>query len=271
MKIAFLGTPSVAVTVLESLIAGGHEIVSVVTRADTRRGRGTGSSPSPVKALALEHGLPVLVDPSELIDLGGDIDLGVVVAYGKIISSEVLAVVPMVNLHFSELPRWRGAAPVERAILAGDRRTGVCVMRVVPELDAGEVYACRSVDIGERETADELRRRLAVLGSDLLLDTLADGLRDPVPQTGEVTYAHKITSDDLRIDWSSAAHVIDRQVRVGGAWTTFRDRRVKIIETEPPIEGERLVPLRVQPEGRAPMAYEDWRRGMRPTDDEWFR
>lgn len=270
MRIAFLGTPAIAVPALEGLIGNGHQVVVVVTRPDTRRGRGGATSPSPVKAVALEHGIPVVSAAAELIDLADSIDLGVVVAYGRIITTDVLDAVPMINIHFSLLPRWRGAAPVERALLAGDRTTGVCLMQVVAELDAGDVYACREVEIAERETAERLRRRLADLGATMLIDLLAGELPAPTPQTGESTYADKITTDDLRINWQSDPARIDRQVRVGGAWTTFRGRRIKILECEPPGSGSRPVPLRVQPEGRPAMSYRDWLNGIGPIGDEWF-
>jgi methionyl-tRNA formyltransferase len=174
----------------------------------------------------------------------------------------------MVNLHFSRLPRWRGAAPVERAILAGDEMTGVCVMQVAEGLDTGDVYACVDVPIGPRSTAAELRRELVTAGTSLLVDELREGLSRPTPQVGEPTYAAKITPEELRIDWSRPAVELDRLVRVGGAWTTWRGSRIKVIEAAI-VEG-RLVPTVVQPEGRRPMAYVEWRRGARPTDGEWF-
>lgn len=270
MRVVFFGTPSEAVLALEGLIDRGHDIIAVVTRPDTRRGRGGSSSPSPVKEVALAHRIPVLDHPDETIELAGSADLGVVVAYGRIISDAVLAAFPMINIHFSLLPRWRGAAPVERALLAGDRTTGVCLMEVVSELDAGGVYAHREVEIGERETADELRRRLAVLGSSMLVDLLEHDLGTPTAQTGEVTYAAKMTTAERRIDWQDDPAAVDRLIRVGGAWTTFRGRRIKILECEPPVAGSRVEPVRVQPEGRAPMSFAEWRNGVRPADGEWF-
>ncbi len=155
---------------LRALVAAGFDVALVVTRPDKRRGRRGDLSPSPVKAAAVELGLPVSHDVDDVLGTGAD--LGVVVAFGRIIKPHVLAALPMVNLHFSLLPRWRGAAPVERAILAGDERTGVCVMEVVDELDAGGVYRRAEVPVGDR-TADELRAELVAVGTDLLVDTLA--------------------------------------------------------------------------------------------------
>ena len=139
----------------------------------------------------------------------------------------------MVNLHFSLLPRWRGAAPVERALLAGDTVTGVAVMAVANELDSGDVYASREVPIGPRVTLDELRDELVAVGTELLLETLSGPLPTPVPQTGEVTVAAKVRPEELQLDWTTPAVELDRWVRVGGAWTTFRGRRLKVLAAEP--------------------------------------
>ena len=266
MRLVYLGTPALAVPPLEALVDAGHEVVLVVTGADKRRGRGSGTSPSPVKAAAERLGVPV----SHTVDdvLAHDAELGVVVAYGRIIKPHVLAELPMVNLHFSLLPRWRGAAPVERALLAGDEVTGVCVMAVEEGLDTGGVYAVAEVPITSSTTADELRRTLVEAGSRLLVATLAEGLGVPTPQHGEPTYAAKIDPSELRIDWTAPAEHTDRLIRIGGAWTTFRGARFKV-HTAQLDEGE-LVPTVVQPEGRPRMAYEAWRNGARPDDGEWF-
>ena len=141
--LVFLGTPIAAATVLSELIRNGFEIAHVVTRADARRGRGSSTTPSPVKQVAIENSISVSHDMTWLQENSNRDLLGVVVAYGKIIPSSVLSHIPMVNIHFSLLPRWRGAAPVERAILAGDMRTGVCIMNVEETLDTGDVFACR--------------------------------------------------------------------------------------------------------------------------------
>lgn len=289
-RLVYLGTPELAVAPLRALVEAGHEVALVVSRADRRRRRGGDSEPSPVKAAALDLDLPVTDDPAEVITSGAD--LGVVVAYGRLIRPEVLEAVPMVNLHFSLLPRWRGAAPLERALLAGDEVTGVCLMEVVPELDAGGVYAHAEVPIGATETAEDLRARLVDEGIALLLDALATGLPEPVPQQGEVVYAEKLTPDDLRLDWSRPATELDRVVRVGGAWTTFRDKRLKVHRAHPEptgaadgpaaevlgpgvLDGLRvgtgdgvLVLDEVQPEGKARQAAPAWANGARPAAGE---
>ena len=212
-------------------------------------------------------------------------ELGVVVAYGRIIKPEVLAEVPMVNLHFSLLPRWRGAAPVERAILAGDARTGVCLMELEEGLDTGPVYARAETPIGPEETADELRQRLGNIGNELLLRSLSDGLGAPAPQVGEPTYAAKVDPAELHLDFSLPAEVVNRAVRIGRAWTTFRGnrllvRRANVLPDERAlsqgqIQGNKvgtgqgaLELLVVQPEGKPAMSAQDWARGARPRSNE---
>lgn len=286
MRLAFLGTPEVAAGTLRALVAAGHDVVAVVTRPDARRGRGPGLSPSPVKLAAAELGLPVGHRPSELVDCG--VELGVVVAYGRIIKPDVLAVVPMVNVHFSLLPRWRGAAPVERAILAGDPETGVCLMALEEGLDTGPVYSRVVTPIGPEETAAELRQRLGRLGDELLLGVLATGLPEPQPQAGEPLYAAKLKPEELRLDFSRPAVELHRVVRVGRAWTTFRGRRLLVLAARlvaapdvavaaavPPVapgqvQGDLVATsqgwlrlLRVQPEGKAAMDGAAWARGAR--------
>jgi methionyl-tRNA formyltransferase len=273
----FLGTPAFAAEPLRALVDAGHEVALVVSQPDKRRGRGGRLVPSPVKQAALDLGLPVADRVDDTLDIGAD--LGVVAAFGRLIKPYVLERLPMVNLHFSLLPRWRGAAPVERAILAGDERTGVDLMVVEEGLDTGGIYDRAEVDIGPDETADELRARLGALGSDLLLRNLADGLGPPRPQEGEATYAHKIDPAELEIDWSRPAVDIHRLVRIGGAWTTHGGARLKVWRTalaERP--GESLpVPtgvgggdggaegvlhlVEVQPEGRRRMAAAAWANG----------
>jgi methionyl-tRNA formyltransferase len=226
-RLCFLGTPQEAAIVLRALHGAGHELALVVTAPDRRRGRGSAVGPTPVKKCALELGLPVSDRIADV--LGARVELGVVVAFGSIIRGEVLARVPMVNLHFSLLPRWRGAAPVERAILAGDDRTGVCLMAVDEGLDTGPVYARVETPISGEETAAELRARLAHLGATLLVDHLGGGvatLGTPEPQLGEALYAAKIDRNELELVWERPAVELGRVVRVGRAWTTFRGKRL---------------------------------------------
>jgi methionyl-tRNA formyltransferase len=266
VRLVYLGTPEMAVPPLEALVEAGHDVALVVTGVDKRRGRGSSLSPSPVKAAAQRLGLPV----SHVVDdvLTADAELGVVVAFGKIIKPHVLADLSMINLHFSLLPRWRGAAPVERALLAGDAVTGVCVMAVEEGLDTGGVYRRVEVPIGETQTADELRHDLVEVGTRLLVDTLDEGLGIPDEQVGTPTYAAKIDPAELRIDWSRPVAEIDRLIRLGGAWTTFRGARFKIHAAE--IVGGAIVPTVVQPEGKPRMDADAWRNGARPETGEWF-
>lgn len=266
MRLVFLGTPAIAVPTLESLVDAGHEIALVVTGVDKRRGRGSETSPSPVKAAAVRLGLSVSREVDDVLDVGAE--LGVVVAFGKIIQPHLLEALPMVNLHFSLLPRWRGAAPVERALLEGDEVTGVCVMAVGEGLDTGGVYATVEVPIGDSTTADQLRAELVGAGSKLLVKTLAEGLGEPDEQVGTPTYAAKIAPAELRIDWSQSPAQIHRLIRLGRAWTTFRGARIKI-HTADLIDG-RIVPIVVQPEGKPSMAYDAWHNGARPSDEERF-
>jgi methionyl-tRNA formyltransferase len=258
-------------------VQAGFDVALVVSGADRRRGRGSGTSPSPVKAAALELGIPVTARVDDV--LGAGAGLGVVVAFGRLVKPHVLAEVPMVNLHFSLLPRWRGAAPVERALLAGDAETGVCLMQLEEGLDTGPVYGCERVAIGPEETLDELRGRLVDVGTALLLRSLRDGLGTPSPQEGEVTYAAKIEPDELRLDWSRPAVELHRVVRLGRAWTTFRGGRLRVLRARvvdggdlsgavmPAGEGA-LELVEVQPEGKRPMAATAWLAGARPVPGE---
>ena len=241
-RVVYFGTPEVAVAPLQALCRAGHNVALVITRPPKRRGRRQAPTPSPVAAAAADLGLAVSTDVRDAVPI--EADVGVVVAYGEHIADEVLIPRRTVNLHFSLLPRWRGAAPVERAILAGDRETGVCLMDVASELDAGAVYGRLSTAIRPTESADELRDRLCVLGIELLLDALSEGFDDPVPQSGEITWADKIKPSELRIDWTAPAEHVLRLVRVGGAWTTYRDRRLKILDARlasdarPPVSAD---------------------------------
>jgi methionyl-tRNA formyltransferase len=289
VRIVYFGSPSMAVPLLEALIGAGHDIPLVVSNPDRRRSRRGDLQPTPVKAAALNAGLRVTDDPNEV--LGVAADLGVVVAFGQIIRPPLLEHLKMLNIHFSLLPRWRGAAPVERAILAGDSETGVCIMEVAEGLDTGDVYARCKVPIGAEQTAAELREVLVGLGNTLLVETLADELPQPIPQSESgATYAKKLSTDDLRVDWSGSAEQEARKVRVGGAWTTFREKRLKVVSlASPPVtEGTggppgsiaagrvecgsgALAIAEVQPEGKKVLAFADWVNGAQPGPEERLR
>ncbi len=299
-RLVYLGTPEAAVPPLRTLVAAGHEVVLVVTRPDKRRGRGSTLLPSPVKAAAVELGLTVTDDLAECI--GIDAELGVVVAYGRIIPVAILEQLPMVNLHFSLLPRWRGAAPVERALLEGDAETGVCLMAVEAGLDTGPVYAEVATAIDPEETVDELRDRLVVIGCQMLEEYVGDGRAGlPIPrdQVGTPTYAEKIQSGEFELDWSRPAVELQRVIRLGRAWTTLRGKRVRVLAAGPGSEidgglgeaddvgeavalepgqlrqvavgcgqGTRLVLAEVQPEGKRPMEASAWLNGVQPTPQD---
>ena len=218
--------------------------------------------------------------------LNAGAERGVVVAFGRLIRPHVLERVPMVNLHFSLLPRWRGAAPVERAILAGDAETGVCIMELEEGLDTGPVYVVERVAIESTETAEELRARLVGIGTRLLVDALERGLGTPSPQIGEVTHADKLTSEEMRLSWDRSAEELARVVRIGRAWTTFRGKRLLVTRAEVDagggvpgpgeLDGTRvgtgggpaLRLLEVKPEGKGVQPAADWFRGARPAPGE---
>jgi len=289
--VIFFGTPEIAVGPLRALVAAGFTVDLVVTGVDKRRGRGSQTSPSPVKQAAIELQLPVTHEVSDAIALVASSDakfagscVGVVVAYGHIISNEALQVLPMINIHYSLLPRWRGAAPVERALLAGDEQTGVCIMQVVEQLDAGDILSSATTQISQTDTTTTLRARLGEIANPLLIEVLLNGVSTTQPQTGDIVVAAKITQADLEIDWSKPAVAIDRQVRVGGAFTFFHDKRFKIHSLKVSAEifisesgnmvvvndrvlvacGQGVVELvEIQPEGKPRISAQDWKKGAR--------
>ena len=304
MRLVFAGTPEPAAAALERLIASDHEVVAVLTRPDARRGRGRTLHPSPVKALALEHGIEVLTPESltrddaireQLTALAPDAIP--VVAYGNLIPADMLDIPAhgWVNLHFSLLPKWRGAAPVQAAIAAGDEVTGATTFRIDEGLDTGDILDTLETVIGEAETSGELLERLAYAGADLLVETMdafEAGTADPTPQPEEGTYAHKINPADARVDWTQPAAVIDRGIRAHtpapGAWTMRGEDRFKLGPVTPTGEGalapgeasfgksEVLVGTAdgdvrlgtIQPPGKKMMNPADWARGLNPEARE---
>lgn len=306
LRVVFFGTPSFAVPTFEAVLASKHSVVAVVTQPDRPRGRGHKTSDSPVKARAIAAGVPVLqpatlADPAFRRSLGTlDADIGVVAAYGRILSDAVLAVprLGMMNVHASLLPRHRGAAPVHRAILAGDTETGVTIMRVVKALDSGPMLAAARRSIGFDETSEEVERDLARLGAPLLvaaLDSLASGTARETPQDhGAATYAPRLTKEDGLIVWQSPARRIHDRVRglhpwphaysyLHGARLILRRSRPAIgCSVAPPGEiiaasGDRLRVataeggldlIELQAEGKRPMSARDFLAGhrVRPGD-----
>lgn len=236
MRLAFLGTPDFAVTVLAELVAQGHEIACVYSQPPAPRGRGQALRPSPAHAFAEAHGLPVrtpvsMRDPDEIAAFHAlNLDAAVVVAFGQILPAEVLAAPRLgaFNLHASLLPRWRGAAPIQRAIMAGDAVTGVMVMRMTDGLDEGPVLAEARTRIDAADTAGTLHDRLAALGAPLVAETLAALAEGPLPEHQQpeagVTYAKKIRPKEARLRFRKTATELDRQIRglspFPGAWFT---------------------------------------------------
>lgn len=288
-RIVYIGTPEIAVAPLQTLVAEGFVIELVVTGVDKRRGRGTETSANPVKAAALALGIPVSHDINDVLKLNPDGLLGVVVAFGNIIAPEILQHVPMINIHYSALPRWRGAAPVERAILSGDSTTAVCIIQVGELLDAGDVLATAPCAIGDDDSVVALRGRLGQLALPLLIDICSNGVSSQQAQTGEVVVARKITAHDLAIDWSSIPVAISRQVRLGNAFTFFDGKRFKVHEVSSASEqlpagsisvhdarvlvgarGGSIQLVTVQPEGKPRTSASEWARGARLSTTSVF-
>jgi methionyl-tRNA formyltransferase len=302
MRIVYCGTPDDAVPPLRALHDAGHDLALVVTQPDRRRGRRGDAAPTPVKGEGERLGLDVRT-PDRAQDLVDEIaaleaDVGIVVAFGQLLPAALLDATRwgFVNLHFSVLPRWRGAAPVERAVLAGDTETGVCVMQLDEGLDTGAVYECVTTSIGADETAGELRARLVELGAPLLVRVVGElDARTPHAQVGEPTKADKLSVEEFRHDPSRPAVELARVVRAGnprpGAWLRAGGRRVKVlratlgaaeIETAeiesggaPGIidvdarlsTGAGLLALdEVQPEGKGVMTGRAWRAGVRTAE-----
>jgi methionyl-tRNA formyltransferase len=301
VRLVFAGTPAPAVPSLEALLASHHEVVGVVTRPDAPAGRGRTLKASPVKEVALQHGIPVLTPrhpreedfQQQLRELAPD--ACPTVAYGALIPRSALDIPRLgwVNLHFSLLPAWRGAAPVQHALLAGDEVTGATTFLIEEGLDTGPYFGLLTEEIRPTDTAGDLLDRLSRAGAGLLTATM-DGLErgdlHAVPQAAEgVSHAPKITVDDARVDWTAPAQRVDRLVRActpaPGAWTTFRHKRVKLgpvtvtgAQLDPGVVDGDLVGTAtravrlgtVRPEGKGDMAAADWLRGLRPEPGERF-
>ena len=278
-RLVYFGTPQLAVRPLRALHDAGFEVTLAVTGPDRRRSRRGAAEPSPVSRAATGLGVPITHDPADAAAAADTADGAVVVAYGQLIGGDVLAALPAVNVHFSLLPRWRGAAPMERAILAGDEVTGVSLMALEETLDTGPLYAQTATSIGPDETLAELRERLVALACPLLVELLQAGPRDPVAQEGEVTWAEKVTAEDLRLDWDRPAAELQRQIRLGRAWTTLDGERLRILratvdeghEGSPGVLQALVVGTtagglsleEVQAAGRRAMPAAAWRKGAR--------
>lgn len=308
MRVVFAGTPEVAVPALDAVAASGHDLAGVVTRPDAPAGRGRRLTPSPVGLRAEELGVPVLKpahprDPdfqAALRDLAPD--CCPVVAYGALIPRSALDIPRhgWVNLHFSLLPAWRGAAPVQHSIWAGDEVTGATTFRIVEALDAGPTFGVMTEAIRPTDTAGALLDRLAAGGAGLLvatLDGIADGSLEAREQPSDgISLAPKISVDDARVDWTEPAQAVDRRIRAcspfPGAWTEYDGERVKLGPVTPVVDGPDLAPGvlavgknellvgtasgavrldRVKAFGKKEMGAADWARGARLADGATFR
>jgi methionyl-tRNA formyltransferase len=304
MRVVFAGTPEPAVAPLRALLASSHEVVAVVTRPDAPAGRGRNLVASPVADLAAEHGIatlkPVRADDPEFLAALTELapDACPVVAYGALLKKAALDIPALgwINLHFSVLPAWRGAAPVQHAILHGDTVTGATTFRLDEGMDTGPVLGVVTESIRPSDTSGDVLERLSVSGAGLLvatLDALEAGELAPVAQSLDgVSYAPKINADDARVNWAAPAFAVDRLIRATtpapGAWTMFRDERLKVGPSKI-LDASELAPgqLRVtknevavgtatfdialgevRPHGKKPMPAADWARGVRIDADE---
>jgi len=309
VRLVFAGTPEPALPSLRRLIESPrHDVVAVLTRPDAVAGRRGRAAPSPVAQMAAEHGIPILRPArpnseefvAELTELGPD--CCAVVAYGALLGEALLAVPAhgWVNLHFSLLPAWRGAAPVQAALAAGDTVTGATTFQIERSLDSGPVFGVVTETVRPTDTAGELLERLSIAGAELLeatMDGIAEQKLTAVPQPAEgVSVAPKVTVDHARIRWDLPAHVVDRRIRAvtpnPGAWTMIGDLRVKVGPVTVPEQAPELEPGRmqvskrhvwvgtgsapvqlgsVQPPGKKAMAAADWARGARLDEHGWAR
>jgi methionyl-tRNA formyltransferase len=308
MRLVFAGTPAVALPSLEAIAASGHELVAVVTRPDAPAGRGRRLVRSPAAAWADEHGIEVLSPQRprepEFLDRLRDLapDCVPVVAYGALVPPAALEIPKhgWVNLHFSLLPAWRGAAPVQHAILHGDEVTGASVFQLEAGLDTGPVFGTLTEQIRPTDTAGDLLERLAIAGAGLLvavLDAIEAGTARAHPQpAGGISMAPKVTVEDARIRWTDPAFAVDRRIRActpaPGAWTTLQDERLKVGPVRPIANGPQLEPGdllversqvlagtattpvilgEVRPAGKKAMAATDWARGLHIQPGERLR
>ena len=259
MRIGFAATAPFGVDVFERL-AAKHEIAFVLTQPDAPAGRGRGLRPSPAKLTALARGIPVV----ESLDEPLDAETIVLVAYGRLIPRALLERHLWLNVHPSLLPRWRGAAPVERAIIAGDTETGVTIIKLVEELDAGPIAAQRSFPIGSEDDAGIVYAHAAEVGAELLEQVLPSPSFTPQPESG-VTYAEKLAAADRELDWARPVEELERRVRALsphiGARAVLEGRELTIWRAR--VEDGKLVPVEVQPAGKGRMSYEEWQRGLR--------
>ena len=263
MKIVLMGTNDFVVPIFDAVRVAGHEIVAVFTRAPKPMGRKQVLTPSPVHLWANEHGVPV---HTSIKEYNYSPDMVVVVSYGVILRDNVLNSAPVINIHPSDLPRYRGPSPIRTAIYNGDKQSAVCLMQITAEMDAGDVYMREPFEIGENDTNEVVEKRVSEIGAKMLTEYLAAPENyKPVAQSGTPTFTRKFTGDDEIIDWSRDAVAIHNQIRALGAGRTkINGMDVKILETR--IENGELKIVRIQPAGKKPMDWKSFVNGLRGAE-----
>ena len=263
MKIVLMGTNDFVVPIFEAVRLAGHEIVAVFTRAPKPVGRKQVLTPSPVHLWANEHNLPVHTNIKEYKYAP---DMVVVVSYGVILGNNVLNSAPIINIHPSDLPKYRGPSPIRTAIFNGDKQSAVCLMQLIAELDAGPIFMRTPFKIGENDTNETIEKRVSEIGANMLVEYLSAPEKYPrFAQTGDATYTRKFTGDDEIIDWSRGARAIHNQIRALGAGRTkINGIDVKILETR--VENDELKIITIQPAGKKPMDWKSFVNGLRGAE-----
>lgn len=266
MKLVLMGTNSFVVPMFDAVLNAGHDIIAVFTRAPKPVGRKQILTPSPVHLWANEHNLPVY---NNIKDYNFSPDMVVVVSYGVILRESVLESAPCINIHPSDLPKYRGPSPIRTAIYNGDKKSAVCLMQVTSELDAGDVYMRQVFDIGDNDTNEDIETIVSKIGANMLVRYLANPSEYiAIPQTGEATYTRKFIGSDEIIDWSRDAVDIHNQIRALGAGrTTINGIEVKILDTL--VENGKLIITRIQPSGKKPMDWKSFVNGLHSANIEF--
>ncbi len=263
MKLVLMGTNAFVVPIFEAIKNAGHEIMAVFTRAPKPTGRKQVLTPSPVHVWADENGLTLHTNINEY---NYTPDMVVVISYGVILRDNVLGSAPVINIHPSDLPKYRGASPIRTAIYNGDKVSAVCLMSVTPELDAGDVFMRREFEIGIDDTNDSIEGYVSKIGADMLIEYLKNPSIFPgISQSGDATYTHKWTGADEIIDWSRDARDIHNQIRaLGCGRTKINGIDVKILKTK--LDNEKLEVLQLQPAGKKPMDWKSFLNGLRDAE-----
>lgn len=266
MKLVLMGTNEFVVPIFDSILKAGHEILAVFTRAPKPVGRKQVITPSPVNVWADENGLQVYTN---IKDYNLSPDMVVVVSYGAILRENVLGSAPCINIHPSDLPKYRGPSPIRTAIYNGDRKSAVCLMQITEELDAGDIYMRQEFDIDKNDTNEDVEKIVSKIGSQMLTEYLANPHKYiAIPQSGVPTYTHKFTGEDEIIDWSRTPEQIHNQIRaLGSGRTKINGIDVKILETR--VENDELKIIRIQPSGKKPMDWKSFVNGLRGAEIEF--